>query len=106
LSGLLTEKYLYQSLAIASIMADTAQLNLRLSKDLLADLNLISEHLHVGKTEWLKVKIAEVISKERAIVLFEIDERYVKGSLDDREYQNITGMVPSSAMKEKRRKKK
>lgn len=50
----------------------TEQFNIRLPKDLLDDLGLISEILHVSKTEWIKTKLSELVYDERKRLLRDI----------------------------------
>tara|TARA_Y100000296_G_C4979752_1_gene160000 strand:- start:106 stop:333 length:228 start_codon:yes stop_codon:yes gene_type:complete len=51
---------------------ETEQFNIRLPKDLLNDLGLISEILHVSKTEFIKVKLSELVYNERQKLLKDI----------------------------------
>jgi hypothetical protein len=82
---------------------ETIQVNLRLPKRLVYDLEFISQHLNVNKSEWLKVKIAEMISQERFKIIENFDERYVKGYISDKEYKEETGINPTETLKEGRR---
>ena len=51
---------------------NTEQFNIRLPKDLLDDIGLISEILHVSKTEFIKVKLSELVYNERKKLLKDI----------------------------------
>ena len=82
---------------------ETTQVNLRLPKRLVYDLEFISQHLNVNKSEWLKVKIAEMISNERIKILEEFDNRYIKGFISEKQYKEEIGMVPSESLKENRK---
>ncbi|MFH1173886.1 MAG: hypothetical protein V1725_02010 [archaeon] len=45
-------------------MAKTRQVNLRLSEDLIKELDWIADDLHISKADWIKVKLAEAVKKE------------------------------------------
>jgi hypothetical protein len=47
----------------------TEQLNLRMPKELLEDIDKISVILKVNKSEWIKVKLSEVIMAEKSKLL-------------------------------------
>lgn len=84
-------------------MAETTQVNLRIPTLLIHDLEFIAQNLKVSKTEWLKIKIAEIISKERARILEDIDYRYEQGRIEDKEYKELSGLAPSSTLKTNRK---
>ena len=85
------------------MMAETTQVNIRLPTLLIHDLEFVAQNLKVAKSEWLKVKIAELISKERARILEDIDSRYEQGRIDDATYKELSGLAPSSAMQVNRK---
>jgi hypothetical protein len=43
----------------------TRQVNVRMSEALIADLDSIAKELHVTKTEWMKLKLAEAVYEEK-----------------------------------------
>jgi len=43
----------------------TEQFNIRMSKELMRDLELVSKLLKVNKSEFVKVKLAELIREEK-----------------------------------------
>jgi hypothetical protein len=43
----------------------TEQLNLRMPKELLDDLDTISDILKVNKSEWIKIKLGEIVYDEK-----------------------------------------
>ena len=44
----------------------TEQLNLRVPSELLSDLDTISEILKVNKSEWIKIKLGEMVFNEKS----------------------------------------
>ena len=46
-------------------MKETMQVNIRLSKKLIEDIEYITQNLKVNRNDWLKVKLAELIVKEK-----------------------------------------
>lgn len=67
------------------------------------DLEFISQNLNIDKKEWLKVKIAELISKERYRIIQSVEDRYIKGYISDKEYKEETGIKPSNNLKSNKR---
>ena len=51
------------------ISRSTEQLNLRMPKELLEDLDTISDILKVNKSEWIKIKLGEIVYSEKARLL-------------------------------------
>ena len=43
----------------------TEQLNLRMPKELLEDIESISKILKVNKSEWIKIKLSEMVYEEK-----------------------------------------
>ncbi len=84
-------------------MAETTQVNIRLSTALIHDLEFVAQNLKVSKIEWLKVKIAGIISQEREQILEEIDHKYEHGRMEDSEYKELIGLAPSDTLKESRK---
>jgi len=70
---------------------ETKQLNIRLSKDLLDDLNLIEKMLKVNKSEWIKTKLAEDVHEEKSKLLMKVSTLYSKGLIDKNEVERLVG---------------
>ena len=81
---------------------ETEQFNIRLSKALIHDLEFISQNLNINRNEWLKVKLAELILKERNNILQDFDDMFEQGRIDDRRYKEATGIAPTQTMRENR----
>ncbi len=50
-------------------MADskkTEQMNIRVPKELVSDLEILSEILKVNKSEWIKIKLSELVREEKS----------------------------------------
>lgn len=43
----------------------TEQLNIRMPKELLEDIDEISKTLRVNKSEWIKIKLSEIVYEEK-----------------------------------------
>jgi metal-responsive CopG/Arc/MetJ family transcriptional regulator len=43
----------------------TEQLNIRMPKELLEDIDEISKILRVNKSEWIKIKLSEIVFEEK-----------------------------------------
>jgi len=60
----------------------TEQLNLRVPSELLDDLDTISEILKVNKSEWIKIKLGEIVYTEKSKLLSEQMALKQKGALN------------------------
>ncbi|MFA5797788.1 MAG: hypothetical protein WC916_07200 [Candidatus Woesearchaeota archaeon] len=67
----------------------TEQLNLRMPKALLHDINLISEILKINKSEWIKIKIGEMVYEEKSRLLEHYSEKHKKGLITEAEFKRI-----------------
>jgi hypothetical protein len=84
-------------------MEETIQVNLRLPKELVEDLEFVAKQFKVKKSEWLKVKIAELVSRELRDEKWRLhhyaDEKYIRGVISDSEYEQRKGKKPSNELK-------
>ncbi len=67
----------------------TEQLNLRMPKALLSDIDLISEILSINKSEWIKIKLGEIVYEEKSRLLGQYAEMYKKGLISETELKKI-----------------
>jgi len=67
----------------------TQQLNLRVPKDLLRDLDAISDILKVNKSEWIKIKIGELVYLEKSRLLEQYASLSDKGLVSKKEYEKL-----------------
>ena len=67
----------------------TEQLNLRIPKELIQDLDKIASILKVNKSEWIKIKLGELVYEEKSRLLQRYAELKDKGMLNDKEYREL-----------------
>ena len=77
---------------------ETEQFNIRLPKDLLQDLNVISSLLKVNKTEWVKTKLAEEVHEEKSKLLMELSTLYANGIVSKKEVEALVGKEIANEM--------
>ena len=77
--------------AIQVIIMQTEQLNIRVSTDLMGDLDVVSKLLKVNKSEWIKTKLAEEVQEEKTRLLMELSNLYVKGMITKKEVETLVG---------------
>jgi len=70
---------------------ETEQLNLRVSEELINDLNVISGLLKVNRSEWVKTKLAEEVNKEKNRLLMELSTLYSKGMIKKKDIEELIG---------------
>lgn len=70
-------------------MTKTEQFNVRLPKELLEDLEKVSKILKVNKSEWIKIKLGEIVHAEKSKII----EQYIilreKGLMDKKEIEKL-----------------
>jgi len=67
----------------------TEQLNLRIPSELLADLDKISRILKVNKSEWIKIKLGELVYAEKSKLVDQYNELIKKGIIDRKELEKL-----------------
>ena len=67
----------------------TEQLNLRIPKELLEDLDKIASILKVNKSEWIKIKLSELVYEEKSRLLQKYSELKDKGIISEKEMQEL-----------------
>lgn len=70
---------------------ETEQLNIRMPKELLHDLEVISSLLKVNKSEWIKTKLAEEVNEEKNRLLMELSTLYAKGMITKNKIEQLVG---------------
>lgn len=70
---------------------ETEQFNIRMSKELLHDLDIISNLLKVNKSEWIKTKLAENVNEEKNRLLMELSTLYAKGMISKKKVEQLVG---------------
>jgi metal-responsive CopG/Arc/MetJ family transcriptional regulator len=67
----------------------TEQLNLRIPKELIEDLDKIASILKVNKSEWIKIKLGELVYEEKSRLLQRYGELKDKGMINEKEYKEL-----------------
>ena len=67
----------------------TEQLNLRIPKELIEDLDKIASILKVNKSEWIKIKLGELVYEEKSRLLQRYAELKDKGMINEKEYKEL-----------------
>ena len=75
-------------------MEATTQFNMRISKSLLWDSDYIAEHRKVNRNDWLRYKIAEIISTEVMKIKEAAQREYAAGRISAQEYEKKMGFKP------------
>ena len=69
----------------------TEQFNIRLSQELVRDLDVISNLLKVNKSEWVRTKLAEEVHQEKTRLLMELGTLYSKGMISKSDVERLAG---------------
>ncbi len=67
----------------------TEQLNLRMPKALLDDIDVIAQILKINKSEWIKIRLGELVYEEKSRLLSKYHELSKKGLLEKKEVDKI-----------------
>jgi|TARA_B100001971_G_scaffold61777_1_gene56696 hypothetical protein len=83
-------------------MEETMQFNVRLPKKLVYDMEFIAQNLNISRNDWLKVRIAELISKEiektKLSIMETAEGRYILGLITAEEFTQRMGFKPTKEM--------
>ena len=88
-----TATFIYQLLlnTIQVIIMETEQFNIRMPKELVQDLDMISKLLKVNKSEWVKTKLAEEVHEEKNKLLMKLSTLYAKGMIGKEKIEKLVG---------------
>jgi metal-responsive CopG/Arc/MetJ family transcriptional regulator len=67
----------------------TEQLNLRIPKELLEDLDKIASILKVNKSEWIKIKLGELVYEEKSKLIQKYYDLKDKGIITEKEFKDL-----------------
>ena len=70
---------------------ETEQFNIRIPKDLVQDLDIISKLLKVNKSEWVKTKLAEEVHDEKNKLLMELSTLFASGMISKEKIEKMVG---------------
>ncbi|MFH1072674.1 MAG: hypothetical protein V1743_04560 [Nanoarchaeota archaeon] len=82
---------------------ETIQLNIRIAKELMFDLEFISQSYHLNKAEWLKVKMAEMIRQAKNDIIISTEQAYAEGKIDRKEFEKVLRYPPSEFLEIRKR---
>ncbi len=77
---------------------ETEQVNIRMPKNLVQDLGIISKLLKVNKSDWLKTKLAEEVYEEKNKLLMELGTLYANGMISRKEVETLMGKGTAEEM--------
>lgn len=86
-------------------MSTTDQINFRLSKALLFDLDFIAEHTGMQRSDWIRLVLARAINEEKGRIIEEHERRFIAGRLTEDEFKSAIGVKPSAGVRELREKR-
>ena len=86
------------SYTIQVIFMETEQFNIRMPKDLVQDLDIISKLLKVNKSEWVKTKLAEEVYEEKNKLLMELSNLYANGMINKDKIEKLVGKEVADEM--------
>lgn len=70
---------------------ETEQLNVRLSQDLINDIDVVTGLLKINRSEWIKTKLAEEAQREKNRLLMELSTLYAKGMIKKSDMEKLVG---------------
>ena len=70
---------------------ETTQLNIRMPKVLLKDIDVVSRLLKLNKSDWIRTTLAKSVSEDKNRLLMELGNLYVDGVLSKRDVERIVG---------------
>ena len=92
------------SYTIQVIIMETEQFNIRMPKDLVQDLDIISKLLKVNKSEWVKTKLAEEVHEEKNKLLMELSTLFANGMINKEKIEKLVGKEVADEMEFIKRK--
>ncbi len=83
---------------------ETEQLNIRVSPELIHDLDIVSGLLKINRSEWVKTKLAEEAQREKNRLLMELSTLYAKGMITKQKVEELVGTKIADEMEFLKRK--
>lgn len=81
---------------------DTDQLNIRLSKSIIFDLEFVSRAMGISKTDWVRYNLAETLQKDKERFLFQLEVDFINGRKSAAEFKEIAGFLPNASLQARR----
>lgn len=69
----------------------TVQVNVRLDENLLHEIDVITKVLHISRSEWIRMKIAQAIHHDTLNMTEAIALEYAKGRISENELKELLG---------------
>jgi hypothetical protein len=85
------ERYISYDTHCISCDSMSIQVNIRLEEDLLGEIDALTKVLHMSRTEWIRMKIAQALQKDTLNLTEAIALEYAKGRISDKELKNLLG---------------
>ena len=79
-------------------MDATEQFNLRLSKELVKDLDFISSRLRIQKTELVRHIIAKHVEESKEKLLGNLKREFLLGLINEFKFEELTGSAPDKEL--------
>lgn len=76
----------------------TEQFNIRIPRELIQDLDIISKLLKVNKSEWVKTRLAEEVHEEKNKLLMELGTLYANGMISREKIEKSIGREVADEM--------
>lgn len=70
---------------------ETEQFNIRMPKDLMQDLDIVSRLLKVNKSEWMKTKLAEKVHEEKNRLMMSLSAQFASGAISRKHVESLVG---------------
>lgn len=67
------------------------QLNIRFSEELIHDIEIVISLLKINRSEWIKLKLAEEVQKEKNRLLMELSTLYARGMIKRNDLEKLVG---------------
>lgn len=72
----------------------TTQCNIRLPKEMLEDIEFITNATNTDKSDFIRMLLAKQIMKEKEEVISRINERFISCQISDKDYAKLMGLLP------------
>jgi len=69
----------------------SVQVNIRLEEDLLNEIDALTKVLHISRTEWIRMKIAQALQKDTLNLTEIIALEFAKGRISEKELEELLG---------------
>jgi len=74
------------------------KIQIRLPDCIQDDLDFICSRFGISTEEWIKVKLATMIIRNKENILKKYGDDYLSGKLDEKEYAKLSGQAPSKKL--------